>query len=461
MKRILLLTFLLTLLCAASARATVWFPNGHTLHRDPLCIYNDFSAESCLEKTLSLTRAELEDTDYLLCTRCCASLPIDETPDETPVVWYYNPNSGEHLHRDPDCHSVSAKYKPLIEADRLPAQVIPANVCNLCGRASGEIESLFDNAVWNSTPVEKASMLPGVWTLPSENALPVEDVVAHAKRAAATISLKTVHSAIPLHYDHDEQGNPRETWRVVVTTTLMHPVCVVNFDALTGEYLGMRISREYSEKLLLADPEKLCLEAAEGAKVEILANQVNLRETPSGDFIARLNKGEVLTLLGEGRKGSTLSYLVYSPKYGEGFVRSTFAQIVHNGNLRGNGSALTDNLLAYCQELRRWQIENGFLARNANGEFVFTMDKALETTANKEALLSLMQKHGITATVGGTAPFILVNHYGVYDLWDIFDARSAIIPGLRVEDWHSPDFPTEEEQQRLADALAAVDAEYP
>lgn len=462
MKRIFLLTFLLILLCAASAQAATWFPDGWTLHMDPLCSHNGFSEESCFEKTVAMTIEEAQAQSYLICSKCYVD--VQEAPAASNVTWYSNPNGGVYLHRDPECPSVNRKYRPLAEADQLPAGIIPRNACNICGSltASGAypIEYLFDNTVWNSTPEEKALMLPGVWTLPSEGAIPFTEAMAIAKEWAAKYSDKTVHSAFACHYDKDPQGNPRETWKVVVATPLLHPVCIVHIDALTGEVYGGKISREYSDLLLLQQPEHLCLEAAEGAKVEILANQVNLRETPDGDFIARLDKGDVLTLLGEGRKGLNLSYCVYSPKYGEGYVRATYAQIIHNGVLRSDGSAMTDNLLAYCQDLRRWQIENGFLAKDESGKFVFTKDKTLDTDANKEAVLALMQKYSITATVGGTAPFILTNHYGTPDLWKIFGTTEDIIPGLHVEDWHSPDFPSTEEQERLADALAAVDAEY-
>jgi len=465
MKRLIPMTVLMILLCAACARAEIWFPDGNTLHRDPLCIHNDFSAESCLERTITLTRSELEDTDYLPCTRCCTSLPADASPDAPSPAWYFNPNGGEHLHRDPDCPSVSAEYRPLPEAERVPAQVLPATVCNICGHASGTITSLFDAAVWSSTPEEKARMLPGVWTLPSESAIPFTQAMDIAKGIAATWSHKTVHSAIAFHYDQDDQGNPRDTWQVVVTTTLMQPVCIVRLDALTGEYISVRLSREYGEKMLLSDPSKLELEVEEGTKVEIIYNQVNFRNKPKGGenadstVITRFNTGDMLTLLSEKRYGSNLWYLVSSPRHGSGYVDATYAQIVHDDKPRGNSGALTENTLDYCAELRRWQIEAGFLQLR-DGDFIFVKDEALNTDANREALVALMHKHGITATVGGTAPFILANHYGTADLWEIFGTTEDILPGLHVDDWHSPENPTASEQLRLADALSAVDDQY-
>lgn len=459
MKRILPLFCLLMLLCTAPAQAALWFPDGQTLHRDPLCIHNTFSAESCLEKTLTLSLTELEDTDYLPCTHCCAALSSDETTDSPPVLWYFNPSGGERLHRNPDCPSVSAKYKPLIEADRLPAHVLPTAVCNVCGHEPITVEYLFDSAVWNTTPVEKARMLPGVWTLPSPDAIPFTDAMSIGKEWALQYSDKSVHSAIAFHYDHDPQGNPRETWQVLVTTTLMQPVCIAHIDALSGEVYSGVISREYSDKMLLDHPDKLCLEAAEGARVEILANRVNLRETPGGDFIARVDKGDILPLLGEGRKGLSLWYCVDSPKYGEGYVSARYAHILHNGQMRGSGSAMTDSLLAYCQDLRRWQISSGFLAKDASGQFVFTMDKSLDTERAKEEVLHLMQQHGIIAATDGSASFLLANHYGLDNLWRIF-TEEEFLPGLRQEDWHSPDMPDEEEARLLAEALADVDQEY-
>lgn len=466
MKRILILLAAL-MLVTLPACAETWFPNGWTLHRDPICVKNDLSPDSCFEKVLVLTDAELEASGYMPCTHCCAyASPAPEVSADDPVIWYQNPDGGSYLHQDPFCVSVSKKYQPMTPIEELPAGILPANACNICSRRTEQINYLFDNIVWNNTPEVRATLLPGVWTVPSENAVSLEQIVPLAKEIAATYSRKTVHSALPLHYDYDDRGKPRETWRVVVTTSLLRPVCVVTFDALTGEYLSVHLSHEYSDKMLLSNPEKLELEVAEGTKIEILANRVNFRNKPKGgvitdsEVLTRFNKGDTLTLLAEKRNGSNLWYYVSTVKHGEGYVDATFAQIIHNGHKRGNGSALTDNLLAYCTDLRRWQIENGFLSRASNGKFVYTRDECLNTNACREELVALMQKYSITATVGGTAPFILANHYGTEDMWEIFNPVMEIIPGLRVEDWHSADFPTEAEQQKLADALAAVDAEY-
>ena len=465
MKRILLAALMLTLF-ALPACAEIWFPDGHTLHRDPICVKNSFSSDSCYEKVLILSQEELEANWYMPCTHCCAyATPAPEVTSDGPVTWYQNPEGGAKLHLDPFCASVSKKYQPMAPVDELPAGITPANACNICTRTSGHINYLFDNMVWNATPESRAELLPGVWTVPDENAYPMEHAIAVAKEIAATYSNKTVHSAFALHYDYDDWGKPRKTWRVVVTTTLLHPVCVVNIDATTGEYISARTSQEYGEKMLLDNPEKLELEVTDGTQVEILANQVNFRNKPKGgditdsQVITRFDKGTTLTLLAEKRCGMKLWYYVSSPKHGEGYVDSNFAQIMHDGQKRTGSSALTDNLLAYCTELRRWQIENGFLALDASGQYAYTRDEALNTEQYIEELVALMHKHSITATVGGEAAFILANHYGTADLWEIFDPTTEIIPGLHVDDWHSPDFPTEAEQQQLADALAAVDAQ--
>ena len=70
-----------------------------------------------------------------------------------------------------------------------------------------------------------------------------------------------------------------------------------------------------------------------------------------------------------------------------------------------------------------------------------------------------MLKHGITATVSGTAPFILFTHYGTTSLWDIFTTEQ-LMPGLNVTDWHSCENPFSTDRQRLYIAFAAVDSEY-
>ena len=458
MKRILPVA-LLMLLCALPAHAETWFPADGTLHRDPLCTYMPLTLENCFEPALVLTKAEATAQGYPLCTRCCA---VDVASAEaTFVTWYSNPEGGAYLHRDPDCPSVSENYKPMAEAAQLPQGELPENPCSYCGRAA-QVDYLFDSAVWNATPEERAALLPGVWTVPSENAIPAEQAARIAENIAAAYSRKTVHAVLPLHYDHDAQGNPRETWQVVVATTLQHPVCVVYLDALTGEHLGAHLTQEYSDKMLLDDPERLELAVAEGTQVEILADRVNFRNKPNGGastdstVIARFDKGDTLTLLAERRNGSTLWYYVSSPKYGEGYVNANFAQIILNGQKRGDSGPMSDALLAYFTALRRWQHENGFLTADGS----YTRDEALNTDASREELVALMQQHGITATVGGGAAFILANHYGTADLWDIFDPTMEILPSLRDEDWHADRQPTAEEAQRLADALAAVDAAF-
>ena len=466
MKRIFLVA-LLAMLLVLPAQAEIWFPDGNNLHRDPICVKNAFTPDSTYAKVLRLTQEELEASGYLPCTHCCAyAAPAGETA-VVSTGWYYNPAGGERLHQDAYCVSVAPKYHPLTSVnDASEGAILPETPCNICGGAwPRQLNYLFDNLVWNATPAQRAELLPGVWTVPDENAYPMEHAVAVAKEIAATYSNKTVHSAFALHYDYDDWGKARKVWRVVVTTALLRPVCVVNIDATTGEYISTHLSKEYSDKMLLSNPEKLELAVAEGTKVEILANKVNFRNKPNGGditdsrIIARLDQGDVLTLLAEKLNGSTLWYYVSSPKHGEGYVNANFAQTIHNGQTRGASSPLTDNLLAYLIELRRWQHDSGFLTLDSSGRFVYTRNEALNTDAYREALVALMQKHSITATVGGNASFILANHYGTADLWDIFDPALEIVPGLRDEDWHANRQPTTEEQQRLADAFSAVDAD--
>jgi len=250
MKRLILMSFLLTLVCAASARAETWFPDGWTLHQDPLCIHNDFSLESCYAKTLTMTAAEAEAQSYLICGKCYADPPA--APAAATVSWYSNPDGGAYLHRDPECPSVARKYRPLTLADTLHVGVIPSLACSICGdmttTGAYPIEYLFDNTVWNSTPEEKALMLPGVWTLPSEDGIPFTEAMEIAKAWTAQYSDSTVYSAFACHYDKDPWWNPGETWQVVVSTPLLHPVCIVHIDALTGEVLGGQLSREYSDR---------------------------------------------------------------------------------------------------------------------------------------------------------------------------------------------------------------------
>lgn len=465
MKRLSMITLLLVVL-ALPAQAATFFPDGNTLHRDPFCVHHPLSLESCFAQTLDFTNEQAQAAGYLLCTHC--TLEDSASAAETADVWYYNPNGGSFLHRDPACPSVSQKYRPMLTVtNQTDPASIPDKICSFCSGAGRlQLSHLLAAPVWDETPENKAKYLPGVWTLPSADAITQEKAIAIGKAEAHQYSGKSIHSALAAHYDHDPQGNPRESWYVLVTTVLQHPVCLVHIDALSGVVYSTIVAEEFASPAIETG----------SSQIEILADRVNFREEPHGEIIGKVNQGDVLTLRGEVLSGLNLWYCAESPEFGEGYVLASFAQIVHDGKLRGNGSPLTEQLLAYYADLRRLQIANGYLIPDGQGNFVIARDQSIQREAHKVQVALLMYEHSIigadsdreklldpsipSAEKEEIARRILTTHYGVHDLFFLISNGDWVMPGIYTVDWHSNEMPTSQERLRQDAVRQAVDQDF-
>ena len=99
----------------------------------------------------------------------------------------------------------------------------------------------------NADDAEKAELLPGVWTLPSENAISKEKVVEIVNDYLKTLLPEKQYGSLIAHYDQGSPEDARETWKFVVTTLLRHPICIVYVDALTGEVYHHQMAAEYAK----------------------------------------------------------------------------------------------------------------------------------------------------------------------------------------------------------------------
>ena len=256
MKRIIPLLAAL-LLAALPAQAETWFPDaaGTLIHRDPFCMERTFSLDSFFLPAIQVSPSEIisadnsaereiltADASYAVCLHCDG--PAVEIPESTGL--YYNPAGGTKLHRNPDCPSVARKYKPMRNINEAIGP-IPQEHCNFCGPRF--MTSPADVYGWNATPEEKALILPGVWSVPSEDAIHYS--------AAADAAYEFLLSRLPkprehyamsvAHYDQVSPDENRATFKVIVTTAFREPVCIVYVDALTGEIYQIHWAEEYDK----------------------------------------------------------------------------------------------------------------------------------------------------------------------------------------------------------------------
>ncbi len=249
MKRMLALISLTALLFSTMpAHAATWFPDGNMLHRDPFCAKADLSFDRYYARSL-----EFDSTDdiysagnYTICESCTS---MYESAEPTEVLWYYNPDGGKYYHRNANCPGVKAKYTPLsgvIEAES--PTWMPENACETCGYVNQVLRSASDLNGWNASIEEKANLLPGVWTLPSQGAVSSEAACSTARAHIAKRLSNKTYNLCPIHYDQGIPDEKRETWKVVFITDLLHPVCVVYIDALTGEVYTTIVAEEFADQ---------------------------------------------------------------------------------------------------------------------------------------------------------------------------------------------------------------------
>lgn len=249
MKRFVSAILLFTLLTSLPAQAATWFDDGEKLHRDPFCMEAAFSFDSFYTPSLEFASEEDARAHGSIC-ECCTALVASVEGADVPVVWYYNPDGGKYLHRDAECPSVKKKYTPMtgtIVAER--PDWMPENPCNVCGIPNPVLRSPSDTRSWNADAIEKAKLLPGVWTTPAGNAILQENAVEVVNDYLKQLLPEKQYVCTVAHYS---QGGPgereaRATYKVIVTTLLRHPVCIVYVDALTGEVYHHQMAAEYAK----------------------------------------------------------------------------------------------------------------------------------------------------------------------------------------------------------------------
>lgn len=247
MKRILALTMALLFVMALPARAATWFDDGEMLHRDPFCVDAAFSFSSFYTPSLESATEEEARALGTLCESCTALVTPVEGADD-PVVWYYNPDGGKYYHRNAECPSIRAKYLPLTGQITAESPTwLPENACSVCGFAQQVLHGPSDSFGWNATPAEKAAFLPGIWTQPSDEAIHFSAAADAAYEFLLALRPKEVYVMSVAHYDQGGPDEPRTTYKVIATTLLRHPVCIVYVDALTGEVYHHQLAEEYKD----------------------------------------------------------------------------------------------------------------------------------------------------------------------------------------------------------------------
>lgn len=191
-----LITALFILTCPPFAHATVWFgeENGHTLHRDPFCKSRWLSTPNPFDCVFDYENAQAvyNSGEWLVCSDCYIDFFTDSE------------------------------------------ESIP--------------ESFSD--IWNASLEERTLMLPGVWTLPTEQAISPEEAYQTAKEGAAAnpelsryLNADALCTVSVFHYDAagTHAMEQRETYKALVTTPLREPIGVVLIDALSGEVYGVKV----------------------------------------------------------------------------------------------------------------------------------------------------------------------------------------------------------------------------
>lgn len=235
MKRFFLLILTVILLLAAlPAHAHIlYFPEGTTLHRDPLCPHVSLTTDYFYAETVLIESFEAlsDDAHFAPCEHCQYPL-LETTSVDTPL--YYNPDGGSRFHYDQECPMVSEKSRPLTP---LPAEIGNLLPCVFCRPLSGYILlQLADTTLWNASIEEKAQLLPGIWTLPGSKALPVDAACTAARAYLAEHFPDEICTITAMHYDDGlNPGDGHETYRLLATTALHRPLCIISVDALTGD----------------------------------------------------------------------------------------------------------------------------------------------------------------------------------------------------------------------------------
>lgn len=223
----------------SNASAAMWFAQEHQLHRDPLCDHMDFARTPDVVAFASAADVYAQG-DYLICQYCNVPIRDTEKTARTEIL-YYHPVDGKQLHTDPNCAVESKAHLPLLGAvHREDADWSRFTACPVCAPEYAFWQSDLD--IGNATLEEKAKMLPGVWTLPSAEAMSAEEAKRIVRQyiEKSDSPLKRFSSekymTYTFHYDTGTiWSDIRETYRIIVVDSDRTPVAMIYVDALSGE----------------------------------------------------------------------------------------------------------------------------------------------------------------------------------------------------------------------------------
>ncbi len=234
--------------------------------------------------------------------------------------------------------------------------------------------------------------------------------------------------------------------------------------------------------LVLSILAALWCACAFATEVEATWQHVNVRQTPGGKVITRVNYGDVLAGLDEVYADDGLWYQIHSDQFGDGYISADFARPVWNRvylyqEQMTGVNHVTDNMIDYLSELNAYLYEHGFCRWDAEEGClsVVPIGQIQSTPENAMDLACMLLRHGMLVENEQTAVLldpqaedseraqaastILKKHYGTDDLGEI-TYRGNVATGFHPSDWHTPDMASNEDISRLRTMLDQVNERF-
>ena len=208
----------------------------------------------------------------------------------------------------------------------------------------------------------------------------------------------------------------------------------------------------------------------EQRRIVITWENVNFRKEPKGQVITCLERGDILTWMGETHIKDELWYKVDSAIHGEGYVNAKYAAPVVSGmssDLKSTDqSPLDEQLLDFFAEYYLLQIDYGFLVPDYGNQCLcYCWDNPVDMENAIIKLAMILNSHNMIPPYERIdilgqesiekkqklviAETVLQRHYGTSNLWEIFERPSFGGIDIQTEDWHSPLIPSSEDRLKL------------
>lgn len=214
-------------------------------------------------------------------------------------------------------------------------------------------------------------------------------------------------------------------------------------------------------------------------QLQVLHSDVNFRESPGGNVLGRLQRGDLLECIEEEQYKGELWYHARSELYGEGYVIGTYAKPVWNNQLHWPLSepedviSVSDNMILFASWMGNYQMDHGLSVIDADGmlsiapmtvrgnmslipedmkiqlanklfEYGFICGNA-DYDRLRDDSLSSEQKNSI-------ASYVLWKHYGTDNIWDIITQQSLFL-FIHANDLHGGGMQLSERGRMLSNAL--------